>query len=236
MSADPLWYLLQVQPQDCAKVKKAFNKAVKESKISQQLKEYLKSRKHRTPKFDQEFRQDMNQCIPDAFASSIGTDRYDWEDLHNTHHLFFPEEFEKLLESLFVKSDPIISSSRSEAEIDFIISNRVGASQMLYGGLGWSRANRLTGYCGNMFIPPEELKETLLTIEQIFAEVDEKEFLVRANAIGSRGNCNEDITQLIIQFPLALGKVLSEGNGFLALNFSDLGSLSFPDEEYDENY
>jgi hypothetical protein len=230
MSADPIWNLFRVQPQDSLKVKSAFNKAAKESKISSQLKEYLGNRNYRTPTFDQEFRQDMNESIPEAFAVIPNSNAYDWEDLHNTYHLFFPKEFEDLLESLFVSHDPIISCSRSEAELDFIISNRVGASEILYAGLGWTRANKLPGYCGNMFIPPEKIKETLSNIEQIFVEVDEEEFFVRANAIASRGNCNEDIIQLVFQFPLLLQKVSYEGNGFLALNFSDVGCLSFPDD------
>ena len=59
MSADPIWNLFRVQPQDSLKVKSAFDKAVNDSKISLQLKEYLGSRNYRTPTFDQEFRQDM---------------------------------------------------------------------------------------------------------------------------------------------------------------------------------
>jgi hypothetical protein len=54
MGANPVWCLFRVQPQDSARVKKAFARAVKQSKISQRLQEYLQSHEHRPPSFGRE--------------------------------------------------------------------------------------------------------------------------------------------------------------------------------------
>lgn len=82
-----------------------------------------------------------------------------------------------------------------------------------------------------MFIPLEELQDTLTDIEQLFAEVDEEDFFARACAVGADDNYN---LEKLFLLPLALSKVLREGNGFLALNYPHLGSFPFPgNEKYD---
>lgn len=85
-----------------------------------------------------------------------------------------------------------------------------------------------------MFIPLEELQDALTNIEQLFAEVDE-DFFARACAVGAGDSyCN---LEKLFLLPLALSKVLREGNGFLVLNYPHLGSFPFPgNEEYDGYY
>lgn len=233
MGAEPVWCLFRVQPQDSAKVKKAFDKATKQSKIAQKFQGYLQSRNIASPISEYPFTEMLREFYPQAFANISDTpDFFDWEDMDNTPDLFFPQAFEKMVKQLFIGDSPIMSISIDEATVEFVSSIRVGVSQFLYAGLGWKRASRLPGYCGNMFIPLEELQDTLIDIEQLFAEVDEEDFFARACAVGAGDSyCN---LEKLFLLPLALSKVLREGNGFLALNYPHLGSFPFLDnEEYD---
>ena len=90
------------------------------------------------------------------------------------------------------------------------------------GGLGWERATRLPGYLGNMFVSPEDVASVLATIEAIFEEVSDEEFLQRALMIGSNRSVAENLLTVL---PSAFRTVLKEGNGFLALSYPYLGSL-----------
>ncbi len=230
MTAEPAWCLFRVQPQDSIKVKKAFNAAIKQSKVSQKLQAYLQSRRLKSSTSRQLFQEALSEFYPQALPNiSDLSDLVDWEDLHNTFHLFFPEAFRKMLDRLFRGANPIMSSSMEASTIDLLTSHDFGAGQVLYAGLGWERASRLPGCCGNMFISPEELGETLIEIEQVFREVDEADFFARACAAGTGEYC--DLEEFFL-FPLALSKILKEGNGLLALNHPHMGSLPFLETEF----
>ncbi|NER80848.1 MAG: hypothetical protein F6K42_15015 [Leptolyngbya sp. SIO1D8] len=235
MGAEPVWCLFRVQSQDSKKVKKAFNKAIKQSKVTQKLKDYIQSRKSLPTTSEYPFTEILREFYPQAFANiPDSSDFFDWEDMYNTPDLFFPKAFTRMIEQLFTGTSPIMSMSIDDATIDFVSSTRFGVSQFLYTGLGWKRAIRLPGYCGNMFIPLEDLRCILTDIEQIFAEVDEEDFYARACAIGAEDSyCSLD---KLFFLPLALSKVLREGNGFLALNYPHLGNFPFPGNEPYDNY
>jgi hypothetical protein len=235
MGAEPVWYLFRVQPQDSAKVKQAFNKATKQSKIARKLQSYLQSRNVASPTSEYPFTEMLREFYPQAFANISDTsDFFDWEDMHNTSDLFFPKAFEKMIKQLFIGDNPIMSISIDEATVEFVSSIRVGVSQFLYAGLGWKRASRLPGCCGNMFIPLEELQDILMDIEQLFTEVDKEDFFARACAVGAGDSyCN---LEKLFLLPLALNRVLKEGNGFLALNHPHLGSFPFLSSEECDGY
>lgn len=99
MGAEPVWCLFRVQPQDSATVKKAFNKAIKQSKIAEKLQGYLQSRNGESPTSEYPFTGMLRECYPQAFANiSDASDFFDWEDMYNTPDLFFPKAFEKMVE------------------------------------------------------------------------------------------------------------------------------------------
>lgn len=232
MGAEPVWFLFRVEPQDSTRVKKAFNKAVEQSKIAQKLQDYLQSRIGASTS-EYSFPEMLREFYPQAFVNISDTlDFFDWEDMHNTVDLFFPKAFEKMAERLFVGDRPIMTTPLEEATLDLISSIRLGVSQFLYAGLGWQRASRLPGYCGNIFISSEELQEILAAVEQLFEGINKEDFFARAYAVGAEDSyCN---LEKVFSFPLALKKALKEGNGFLALNYSHLGSFPLLGEnEYD---
>ncbi len=224
MSADPIWCLFRVKPSDVPNVRNAFDQAVVQSQISEKLSKFLRKRTEASGKFPPQDKAILNSLIPGFFVDkNQNPDAFDWDDLHEVGHLFFPEAFVDLFSSLFVGDYPLISESNSQA---VVITNRVGATQMLWGGLGWERASRLPGYFGNMFVPPEDVANNLTTIEEIFEEVSTEEFLECARAIGARGNCNEDKAESLQSLILsAFRTVLREGNGLLALSHPHVGSL-----------
>ena len=225
MGADPAWCLFRVQPHDSETVKKAFNKAIKRSKIVQKLHDYLQTRDGASPISEYPFTEMLREFYPQAFANISDTsDFFDWEDMDNTSDLFFPRAFEKMVEQLIIDSTMMMSISIDDAAIDLVSSYRLGVSQFLYAGLGWKRANRLPGYCGNMFIPFEELQSALTDIEQIFAEVNEEDFVARACAVGAEDSYCE--LEKLFSLPSTLSKVLEGGDGFLALNYSHQGNFS----------
>ena len=229
MGAQPVWCLFRVRPQDSAKVKKVFDQALKQSKIGQKLQSYLLSRKNKRPPSTSQFPELLRELYPQAFANIAElSDFFTWEDMDDTADFFFPTALRTMAERLFTGDNPILSSSMCDATLDLVTSSRFGVGQFLYAGLGWQRASRLPGVCGNMFVPPEELQEALKEIEAIFKEVDEEDFVARACAVGAGEDC--DLEKLFL-LPLGLSKILSEGHGFLALNYPHLGSFPFPDNE-----
>ena len=238
MSAEPVWWLFRIQPQDSENVKKAFDKAIKQSKVAQKLEGYLQNRDSASSISIGPFSEglkflEMLRKFPQAFENISNTsDCFDWKDAYETAELFFPKAFEKMLEHLFVGASPIISVSMEDATIEFMSSRELGASQFLYAGLVWERAGRLPGYCGNIFIPPDKVQDAVRDMETNFREVKEKDFFARAYAIGAGGSgCN---VKKLFSLPLILSKVLREGNGFLALNYSHIGNFpASDDEEYD---
>ncbi|MUG98532.1 hypothetical protein F7734_42060 [Scytonema sp. UIC 10036] len=189
MSADPVWCLLRVQPTDVLNVKKVFEKAVERSHISSQLQNFLQKRAEYESKFYAQDKEIFNHYFPKAFVNKQQTpDAFDWDDIYNAYHLFFPRAFVEIFDNLFIGEAPIISLAMSQALLELVITNRVGAPEMLWGGLGWKRASRLPGYLGNMFVPPKDVAVVLATIEEVFQEVPTHKFIQGVSAIGSRGN------------------------------------------------
>jgi hypothetical protein len=233
MSADPVWCLFRVKPSDTLNVKKVFDKAVDESQIVHKSQDFMQNRTRKSDDFQHANKDTFNRFIPGAFVNKQQkAQAFDWDDLHDAYHLFFPRPFVEMFDNLFIANPPVISESMSEAQLGFIITNRVGAIEILWGGLGWARGSRLLGYFGNIFVLPEDIASVLANIEEIFEEVDDAEFIEGAQAIAARGNANEDVAKHIKSlFLSALHTVLKEGNGFLALNYPHMGSMPFPKYE-----
>ncbi|GAA6616855.1 hypothetical protein [Scytonema sp. NUACC26] len=230
MSANPVWCLLRVQPTDVLNVKKVFERAVERAQISDKLQNFIHKRAEYKSEFHAQDKEIFNRYIPKAFINKQQTpDVFDWDDLHNAYHLFFPSAFAEIFDNLFIGETPIISVPMSQALLELVITNRVGAPEMLWGGLGWKRASRLPGYLGNMFVPPADIAVVLATIEEVFQEVPSYEFLQGVYAIGAGGTCNdgyaESLQSLIIS---CFCTVLKEGNGLLALSYPHMGSMPFP--------
>ncbi|MBD2592723.1 hypothetical protein H6G74_00065 [Nostoc spongiaeforme FACHB-130] len=233
MSADPVWCLFRIEPSDVLNVSQAFNQAVERSQIAYHLQDYLKIR---TEIINQPPFQTLNEAniyFPDCLIQrQQNSDVFDWEDLHQTYHLFFQKELVEIFDTLFVGDTPIISQRMSQSQLELIITNRVCATEMLWGGLGWQRANKLPGYLGNMFVKPENIANVLAIIEEVFAEISNDEFIQGAKSIGFRGNCNEDDAEALQSIILScFHTVLQEGNGLLALSHPHIGMMPFP-----ENY
>lgn len=233
MSVDPVWCLFRIKPSDMLNVKKLFDLAVEESQIIHKSQEFMQNRTRESDDSQHANKDTFNRFIPRAFVNrQQKAQAFDWDDLHNAYHLFFPQPFVEMFDKLFIGNPPAISEPMSEAQLGFVITNRVGATEILWGGLGWERGSRLPGYFGNMFVLPEDMASVLANIEEIFEEVDDAELIEGALAIGSRGNANEDVAKNIKSlFLSALHTVLKEGNGFLALSYPHMGSMSFPEYE-----
>ncbi|MEA5621144.1 hypothetical protein VB711_25395 [Cronbergia sp. UHCC 0137] len=230
MSADPVWCLFRVKSSDMLNVKILFDKAVDESQTVHKLDEFMQNKTRESNDF-QYIKDTFNRFIPGAFVNKQQNPQaFDWDILDEAYHLFFSKAFVEMFENLFITNPRVISESMSEAQLDFIITNRVGATEILWGGLGWERANRLPGYFGNMFLSPEDIATVLANIEKIFEEVDDTKFFERAQAIGARGNANEDVAKNIKSlFLSALNRAFKKGDGFLALSYPHIGSMPFPE-------
>ncbi|AFY42868.1 hypothetical protein [Nostoc sp. PCC 7107] len=233
MSADPVWCLFRIEPSDVLKFSKVFNQAVERSQIAHQLQNYLKIRTKIINQLPFQTLDESNIYFPDCLIErQQNPDVFDWEDLHQTYHLFFPKEFVEMFDTLFVGDTPIITQRISQAQLELIVTNRVCATEMLWGGLGWKRASKLPGYLGNMFVTPENTANILAIIEEVFAEISADEFIQGAKSIGFRGNCNEDDAETLQLIILScFHTVLQEGNGLLSLSHPHIGIMPFP-----ENY
>ncbi|BBD61554.1 hypothetical protein NIES2109_43820 [Nostoc sp. HK-01] len=233
MSADPVWCLFRIEPSDVLNVSQAFNQAVERSQIAYQLQDYLKIRTKISNQLPLQKLDESNIYFPDCLIErQQNPDVFDWEDLHQTYHLFSPKAFVEIFDNLFVGDTPIISQRMSQAQLELIITNRVCATEMLWGALGWQHASKLPGYLGNMFVIPEDIATVLATIEKIFTEINTDEFIQGAKSIGFRGNCNEDDAETIQSIILSCFRnVLQEGNGLLALSHPHIGIMPIP-----ENY
>ncbi|KAF3888670.1 MULTISPECIES: hypothetical protein [Nostocales] len=233
MGAEPVWCLFKVPPTDVFNVKQVFEQAVERSQISYKLQNFLQKRTEYESKFHARDKEIFNYYIPKAFVDKQQTpDAFDWDDLHHAYHLFFPRAFAEIFDNLFIGEAPIISVPMSQALLELVRTNRVGAPEMLWGGLGWERAGRLPGYLGNMFVPPEDIAVVLGTLEEVFQEVPSHEFIQGVSAIGTRGNGNEQYVESLQSLILScFYTVFKEGNGLLALSHPHLGSMPFP-----ENY
>ncbi|BCL36494.1 hypothetical protein [Nostoc sp. MS1] len=233
MSADTVWCLFRVHSSDTVNVKTLFNKAIEQSQIVEKISEFNKNRTKESDDLQFLNRDIINHFIPEAFVDKQqDIQAFDWDNLHDAYHLFFPKAFVDMFDNLFKSNPPAISESMLEAHLDFIITNRVGATEILWGGLGWERGNRLPGYLGNMFILPEDIPHSLTKIEKIFNEVEDKQFFERVRTIGARGNVNEDVAKNIRSlFLSALSKALKRGDGFLALSYPHMGSIPFTEPE-----
>ncbi|MBE9210563.1 hypothetical protein IQ244_29485 [Nostoc sp. LEGE 06077] len=233
MSADPVWCLFRIELSDVINVSQAFNQAIKRSQIAYQLQDYLKIRTEILNQLPFQKLNESNIYFPDCLIErQQNSDVFDWEDLHQTYHLFFPKTFVKIFDTLFVGTTPIISQRMSQAQLELIITNRVCATEMLWGALGWKRASKLPGYLGNIFVLPEDVANVLAIIEEVFAEISADEFVQGAKSIGFRGNCNEDDLENLESIIMSCFRtVLQEGNGLLALSHPHIGIMPFP-----ENY
>lgn len=226
MGIHPVWFLFKIEDKDMLQVKLAFDRAVKKSAISDNLRQFLQERTTEGIIFAGEDYIFNSFCSETSIDKRFDNGEFNWIDLHKTYYLFFPEPFMELLTELFVRNPPILSKSIQESIVEMIITNRVGATEMLWGGLGWKKANILPGYLGNMLVKTEEVESVLTTIEKIFEEVNYDEFIERAKCIGIRGNCNESIAEILPFLILsALRKISEENKGFLALSHPHIGSI-----------
>jgi hypothetical protein len=234
MGAEPVWFLYQIKPEDALRVKNVFNKAVEQSQISENLRGYLQNRTREPDKYHQ---QDdiFSFLIPKPFVDSYqNPDVFDWEDSLDTIDLFYPKAFVEMCESLLRGEHPFEFNLWEEVELEWISINRASPTQALWAGLGWKRASRLPGYLGNIFVLPENVASVLATIEEIFKEVIDEDFLYRAMGIGDNKSVAERLLTLL---PSAFRTVSKEGNGCLALSYPHLGSIPFPGcEEYEDDY
>ncbi len=205
MSVDLTWDFLRVTPDEVVQVQEAFEKAVKQSQIAAKAQAFFCS-------------QEGKPNDIDSFDSN-GELIFD---------LFYPDAFTELYNDI-ATGKLLLTEQRSEqVPLGFVFTNRVGAAVMLFYSLGWSLARRLPGYFGNIFAPPNDVANTLTAMERIFEEVNTEEFIERAEDVGSWGNCNEDVAMnLASLLPAALRTVLAEGNGLLALNYPDVGSIPY---------
>jgi len=233
MSADPVWCLFRIEPSNVLNVSKAFNQAVERSQIVSQLQDYLKIRTEILNQIPFQKLDESNIYFSDCLIKrQENSDIFDWEDLHQTYHLFFPNAFVEIFDTLFVGDTPIISQRMSQAQLALIVTNRVCATEMLWGGLGWKRAGKFPGYLGNMFVIPEDITNVLATIEEVFADIRADEFIQGAKSIGFRGNCNEDDAETLQSIILScFHTALQEGNGLLTLSHPHIGIMPIP-----ENY
>lgn len=226
MAAEPVCFLLRVPPQDSIRIENSFNEAADQSKIFQRTKEYLQKRKAKWPKSDfmrHEY-QLMREYNPKAFENiSEVSNFFTGDDFYDAYSLFFPKQFETMLENLFTDDSLIESISISNATIDLMTARRFGVNQFLFSGLGWERGNRLPGFCGNMFVSPKDLPQVFKKCEGIFLEVGREDFYART------GEDCHDIEKLF-SFPQFMSKALREGNGFLALNHGHIGTFPFPND------
>lgn len=227
MGTIPAWCLFKIYPHDSVKVGNAFDEAIQKSKVVDRLDKYLKDRETSLSTDRQESKKFLDEFYPRGFDNiRSSSEIFTSEDFFNTSELFFAREFHEIVKNL---KSLITPTSINEIILDLVmIGHRVGASQFLYAGLGWSRASRLPGSCGNMFIPPLKMEECLIDIEKIFEEIDEEDFFARAYAAGA-----EEDTKLekFFFFPQLLENLKKDGNGLLAINIGDIGSFPFPDNQ-----
>ncbi|SRR5579883_1189128 len=209
MSIDPVWHFFRVAPDEVTQVQEAFDRAVRQSRIAEQTQAFFESQQGQSNDFD-------------SFYESYG----------NIFDLFYPEAFTELFDD--VVTDKLQLAERS---LEFVMTNRFGASAMLFYALGWELSHRLPGYFGNLFVSPNDVANVLAEVEQVFNAINAAEFVERAEEAGSLGNCNGDVAgNLASLLPASLRTVLAEGDGLLALNYPHAGCIPYPgyeDEEYE---
>lgn len=219
MSVDLVWHFFRVSPDEASQIQEAFESAVKQSQIAEKAHAFFQSK--------------------EAEAKSDQQDGFD-QDYEFLFDLFYPDAFLELYDDVATGRLSLGEQQPRQALLEFVLTNRVGASVMFFYSLGWQAASKLPGYFGNMFVPPEAVAKTLAEVENVFREVDIEEFTKDAETLGSWGNCNEDVARdLASLLPNSLRTVLAEGNGLLALNYPDVGSIPYPgseDDEYEGDY
>lgn len=232
MSAEPVWCLFQVKPDDSSIVQQAFETAVGRSDIAATLQKYLQRRERHA--------RLLKKQLDDFpfFGNSQGVALADYVNdaqlfLDGVGDVFFLRGVNELF-SILGKA----STRKQDSMIEMVVTHRIAATQMLYGALGWQIGNRLPGHFGNMFIPPQEVSTTLTAVEAIFNEINIEEFFERACAIGGSGVGNGDkVDGLLTLLPSTLKLVLKKGCGLAAISYPHLGSLSFSgNEEYEDDY
>ncbi|MBW4474858.1 MAG: hypothetical protein KME45_31440 [Stenomitos rutilans HA7619-LM2] len=214
MSTDFAWHFFRVLPSEEPKIHSAFESSVKQSQIDEKAQAFFQS-KEAESKSDQQ----------DSF----------YEDYEFLFDLFYPDAFIELYGDIATGKLPLGKQQSEQAPLEFVLTNRVGASVMFFYSLGWQFISKLPGYFGNMFISPEAVAKTLVEVENVFREVDVEEFTRDAETLGAWGNANEDVARSLASLlPNSLRTVLAEGNGLLALNYPDVGSIPYPGCEDDE--
>ena len=212
MSAEPVWCLFLIEPDKSAIVKQNFEGFV-EKNIVENLQRYSQRRERYLRVMKMKFAQ-----LP------VQSDET-WLFLDVTSDLFFPQGVEDLLTDLIFRQ--VITQ---ESIIEFVVTHRIGITQILYGGLGLHRASKLPGYFGNMLVEPEETAKTLGTVEALCAEISVEEFIERASSIGaSERDYSGGLGNLLSLLPSALRTALLKGYGLLTLNFPHLGTMPFPE-------
>jgi len=207
MSVDKGWLFFRVEPKESVACQNAFDQAIKQAQLEQKSKQFLCTHK---------------ACL----------DRLDHDAFLDSYELLYPHAITSLADDIFIERDPIFTWDFDSCNFKFVITNRIGAAEVLCYAIGWGRARRLPGYFGNLFIPPQAIADVLDLVEEILAEVDIDEFMWKG-AEAAIGCCEHIVPELRSILPSALKTVLKEGNGLLALNYPDIGALPCPDDEND---
>lgn len=228
MSAEPVWCLFQVKPDDSQILRQAFEAAVEQSSIATDLHRYLQRRERHArflkrqlgdfPFFGNSQEVELNDYVNDAqlFLNGVG-------------NIFFLRGANELF-SMLRRAD----MGKQDALIRMAVTHRIAPTQVLYGALRWQMANRLPEYFGNMFVPPQEVAATLTCVESVFSEINAEDVLKRACAIGgSRVSNKQEANRLLFLLPSALKLVSRKGYGFIAISYPHLGSLPFFEEDED---
>lgn len=211
MSVDFAWHFLRVTPDEVPQVQEAFESAVRQSQIAEKTQAFFQSQEGK--------------------SNDLDSFDYNYELIFD---LFYPDAFTDLYDDIATGKLSLSKQQATQVPLEFVITNRIGATVMLLYSLGWKLASRLPGYFGNMFTSPDKVAETLEEVESVFREVNVEEFTKDAEALGSWGNCNEDVARnLASLLPNAFRTVLAEGNGLLALNYPDVGSIPVPSKNED---
>jgi hypothetical protein len=228
MSTQPAWCFLKIPTEDTPEIKKRFYDALEYSEIQVNASDFEREIRRKIKAINQEesvlsFKDEdkLNFRMRDF-------DQFVFEEMNKSYNFFFSEAFDNLLENIFDPYKTPLSVMPNETIIDVLTSDRIGASQMLYAGLGWEKANQLPGFFGNMLVESFEISDILSEVEMIFASVDHRKFLKKAKLAGATGNLNDyPAARLFDMLPAALKTSEIEECSLLTLNFSHAGCLPF---------
>ena len=226
MSIQPAWCFFKIPVRDTPEVKARFDEAIELSEIESKAHDFERRRREKRKSEEKGIPMSSEENLDKSNLLARNLDEFGAEDIDATLDLFFSSALEDLVEAIADIHELPLSVMPSETIIDFLTADRIGASQMLFSGLGWEKANKLPGFFGNIFVDSFEVSNILVEVEMIFASVNYKRYLKKAKLLGARGNLNDYSAALAFEIlPSALGVAEREECSLLALNFSHSGGL-----------